>query len=185
MAATRLGDFPDRAALLADLARLLPETEVPASALPELLGLTPDEVRVRVLGEATLAAPGRFALQRRVRHVLGEADRVAAAEQALQRGDLAALGDLMNASHRSCAEDYDVSTPALDHLAALARAHGALGGRLTGAGFGGAIVALVERDRVAALIAALDRHFYAARGGRSDLRLPVEPRGGATVARME
>ena len=140
---------------------------------------------MRVLGEATLAAPGRFALQRRVRHVLGEADRVAAAEQALQRGDLAALGDLMNASHRSCAEDYDVSTPALDHLAALARAHGALGGRLTGAGFGGAIVALVERDRVAALIAALDRHFYAARGGRRDLRLPVEPRGGATVARME
>ena len=91
----------------------------------------------------------------------------------------------MNASHRSCAEDYDVSTAALDHLAALARAHGALGARLTGAGFGGAIVALVERDRVAALIAALDRHFYAARGGRSDLRLAVEPRGGATVARVE
>ena len=183
--ATRLGDFPDRVALLADLARLLPEAEVAASALPVLLGLTPDEVRARLLGEVTLAAPGRFALQRRVRHVLGEADRVAAAEQALQRGDLAALGDLMNASHRSCAEDYDVSTSALDHLAALARAHGALGGRLTGAGFGGAIVALVERDRVAALIAALDRHFYAARGGRSDLRLAVEPRGGATVARVE
>ena len=136
------------------------------------------------LGGETIAAPGQFALRRRVRHVLGEAERVAAAEQALRHDDLAALGELMNDSHRSCAEDYEVSTPALDQLAALARAHGALGARLTGAGFGGAIVALVERDRSAALIAALDRHFYATRGGRSDLRLAVEAGGGAVVERL-
>jgi len=182
--ATRLGDFPDRTALLASLARLLPEDEVLAEALPDLLGVTPEELRASLVGGEALAAPGRFTLRRRVRHVLGEAERVAAAEQALRHGDLGALGELMNESHRSCAEDYEVSTPALDQLAALARTHGALGARLTGAGFGGAIVALVEREGVAALIAALDRHFYAARGARSELRLAVEPGGGAVVKRL-
>ena len=182
--ASRLADFPDLTALLADLAHLLPEEEVRAEALPDLLGVTSQELHTRFVGGETLAAPGQFALRRRVRHVLGEAERVAAAEQALRHDDLAALGELMNDSHRSCAEDYEVSTPALDQLAALARAHGALGARLTGAGFGGAIVALVERDRSAALIAALDRHFYATRGGRSDLRLAVEAGGGAVVERL-
>jgi len=184
VAATRLGDFPDRSAVLADLDRLLPEHEVLSEGLPDLLGVTAEELRARFVGGETLATPGRFALRRRVRHVLGEADRVAAAERALRHADLAALGELMNESHRSCAEDYEVSTAALDQLAVLARAHGALGARLTGAGFGGAIVALVERDRVAALIASLDRHFYATRGGRSDLRLAVEPGGGAMVTRL-
>src|SRR5262249_8682165 len=105
VAATRLGDFPDRSAVLADLDRLLPEHEVLSEGLPDLLGVTAEELRARFVGGETLATPGRFALRRRVRHVLGEADRGAAAERALRPADLAARGQLMNESPRSGAED--------------------------------------------------------------------------------
>lgn len=81
-------------------------------------------------------------LARRVRHVLAENARVAEAAEALRRGDLARLGALFDASHRSLAEDYEVSLPELDRLAACARRCGALGARLTGGGFGGSIVAV-------------------------------------------
>jgi len=179
--AARLGDLPDPLAILRDLPRLLPEGAVSREALPALIGLTPAEIEARFFAGATLADPDRFVLRARVRHVLGEARRVAAAEEALRARDLPALGALMDASHRSCAEDYGVSTPVLDRLAALARAHRALGARLTGAGFGGAIVALTERERSEALVAALDRAFYLPRGAPPEARLVVRPGDGASV----
>src|SRR5438128_2085062 len=163
-AAARLGDLPAPEALLADLDRLLPE-EATRAALAPLTGLAADELERRFFpAGTTLADPACFRLRARVRHVLSEAARVAAAEQALRAGDLGTLGALMDASHRSCAEDYGVSTPTLDRLVALARAGGAFGARLTGAGFGGAIVALRERAGMEGVTEALDRGFYAARG---------------------
>jgi galactokinase len=86
---------------------------------------------------------------RRVRHVLSEQARTVRATDALRTGDMALLGMLMNESHESLRTDFEVSTGGLDRLVAAARAAGATGARLTGAGFGGCIVALIteaERD---------------------------------------
>ncbi|MCE7999752.1 MAG: galactokinase [Rhodobiaceae bacterium] len=86
---------------------------------------------------------------RRVRHVLSEQARTLRATEALRSGDMALLGGLMNESHESLRVDFEVSTASLDRLVAAARDAGAAGARLTGAGFGGCIVAVVtenERD---------------------------------------
>jgi len=77
-------------------------------------------------------------LDRRVRHVVTENARVLAARDATAE----ALGALLTASHASQRDLYEVSTPEVDALASLAERHGALGARLTGGGFGGALVAL-------------------------------------------
>jgi len=181
IAAARLGDLPAPHAILADLDHLLPE-EAGRAALPALTGLAGDELGRRFLPAGTeLADPDHFHLRTRVRHVLSEAARVTAAEEALRAGDLRALGALMDASHRSCAADYGVSTPVLDQLVALARAAGAFGARLTGAGFGGAVVALVERGTVERVIETLDREFYAPRAASSEARLVVRPAAGASL----
>lgn len=82
-------------------------------------------------------------MRARARHVVSENARVLAAVEALHSSDVVRFGALMNESHRSLAVDYEVSTPGLDRLAASAVAAGAHGARLTGAGFGGCIVALI------------------------------------------
>src|SRR3954447_3168421 len=84
---------------------------------------------------------------RRVRHVETENARVRETVAALERGDAAALGPLFAASHASLRDDYEVSTPGLDALVATALEAGAFAARMTGGGFGGAIVALGERGR--------------------------------------
>jgi galactokinase len=86
---------------------------------------------------------------KRARHVVSENGRVLAAVDALHSDDVARFGALMSESHRSLAVDYEVSTPGIDRLVASAVAAGAYGARLTGAGFGGCIVALVARAEVA------------------------------------
>lgn len=81
----------------------------------------------------------------RARHVRTESGRVLAAADALRAGDLAELGRLMVASHRSLARDFEVSTPVLDDLVdRLLATPGVYGARLTGAGFGGCVVALAR-----------------------------------------
>ena len=101
------------------------------------------------LSDATLADVGAVddpLLRRRARHVVTENARTAAMAAALAAGDLARCGQLMDESHRSLAEDFDVSTERLDDLvASLHRVPGVLGARLTGAGFGGCVVALAEQ----------------------------------------
>ncbi len=85
----------------------------------------------------------------RARHVVTENARVRDAVEAMAAGDMAALGAAMNGSHASQATDYEVSTPAIDALVENARHAGAVAARLTGGGFGGSIVALVEDSKVA------------------------------------
>lgn len=83
--------------------------------------------------------------KRRARHVVGENERVFEAVDALEGGRASDLGALMTASHRSSMENFENSTAELDILVELATAQeGCLGARLTGGGFGGAIVALVD-----------------------------------------
>jgi galactokinase len=91
---------------------------------------------------------------RRMRHVRSENERVRRTVAALERGDLAALGPIFRAAHDSLRDDFEVSTPELDLLVDRAYAHGAIAARMTGGGFGGSIVALVERDRAAAFAQA-------------------------------
>ena len=82
---------------------------------------------------------------RRCRHVVTENERVMQTVDALQRDDLAEVGCLMDASHDSLRDDYEVSSPALDAMVAAMRSvDGCFGARLTGAGFGGCAIALVK-----------------------------------------
>src|SRR5262245_4568325 len=91
-------------------------------------------------------------LDRRVRHVLSENARVDAAVAALRAGDAAALGRLLDASHASLRDDYEVSVPEVERAAAACRQAGRLGARSVGGGFGGSVLALFPRG--AALPAA-------------------------------
>jgi galactokinase len=84
-------------------------------------------------------------LARRARHVITENQRVRDAVTALRRGDLQSFGQMMNASHTSMRDDYETSTPEIDVLVRIAQEDAeTIGARLTGGGFGGAIVALVR-----------------------------------------
>ena len=88
-------------------------------------------------------------LRRRVRHVVSECDRVRWCASALAKGDLVDAGNLMTSSHHSLARDFEVSTPELDALVEwLTSTPGVYGARLTGAGFGGCVVALADPGAV-------------------------------------
>jgi galactokinase len=91
---------------------------------------------------ATAAADLPAPLDRRVRHVLAENDRVDEAVTALGDENLDALGRLLDASHASLRDDYEVSVPAVDATVERLRAAGAAGARMVGGGFGGAVLAL-------------------------------------------
>lgn len=83
--------------------------------------------------------------RKRARHVISENERVLRAAEALRRDDAVDLGMLMNASHASLRDDFEVSSKALDAMVACAREHEAcLGARMTGAGFGGSCVAIAR-----------------------------------------
>jgi N-acetylgalactosamine kinase len=109
------------------------------------LGLPENDLRALTIGSLP-EPPGGFDLHARARHLLSEFERVERGRDCLVAGDLDAFGELMNASHESCAHDYKVSCPELDALTHAARQSGALGSRMTGAGFGGSTVSLVRRD---------------------------------------
>jgi galactokinase len=93
-------------------------------------------------------------VKRIARHILSEADRVDRAEEALLAGDIDAFGRLLNESHNSLREDFRCSTPALDRLCAAMRKAGAVGARLTGAGFGGYAIAAARPEQVRSIIEA-------------------------------
>ena len=123
-------------------------------------------------------------LSRRFRHVITEGTRVRQGEAAMAAGNLGAFGQLLDASHQSLRDDYEVSHPELDRLVDVAREAGAAGARLTGAGFGGSIVALCRVERAPEVVSALREKFYAPRGAADDVERHVfaaEPSGGAEV----
>ena len=87
----------------------------------------------------------------------------------------------MNASHESCRDDYGISCPELEELVALARRSGALGARLTGAGFGGCTVNLLRRADLEGFLADLDAGFYQGRVADAEAhRFVFEACAGAT-----
>ncbi|MGT2425445.1 galactokinase [Amnibacterium kyonggiense] len=115
---------------------------------------------------------------RRVRHVVTEDARVLESVAALRSGDLARFGALMDASHVSMRDDFEISVPQLDAVVATAQAAGAVGARMTGGGFGGCAIALVRADAAAALAVDVLRVF-AARGWREPVPFTVVPSDGA------
>ncbi len=101
--------------------------------------------------------------RRRARHVITENERTLAAAAAMTAGDATALGRLMDASHVSLRDDFEVSNQALDQMVAIARAQpGCLGARMTGAGFGGCAVALVQAERAASFADDVESGYSAA-----------------------
>ncbi|MEE8451123.1 MAG: galactokinase [Thermoguttaceae bacterium] len=85
--------------------------------------------------------------RRRAMHVVTENDRTLQAVEAMRRGEVGALGVLMNKSHESLRDDYEVSSDALNAMVECAQAHAAChGARMTGAGFGGCAVALIDAE---------------------------------------
>src|SRR6184192_2776725 len=146
---------------------------------PALLKAAPVEELLQVAG-ATLSD----VLSRRFRHVVTEGTRVPQAEAAMAARDFTAFGELLDASHQSLRDDYEVSHPELDRLVGLAREAGAAGARLTGAGFGGSIVALCRVERAPEVVAALRERFYAPRGAADGVgrhMFTAEPSAGAEV----
>jgi len=134
-----------------------PRTTIEEAA--EFLGCTVGDIRERWLGD--LAAPeDGFPLKARARHQVTERRRVEAARDALLAADSRALGELMLASHTSCAADYGISCPELDRLVEVALQCGALGARLTGAGFGGCTVNLVPAEILEGFCIGVTERYY-------------------------
>jgi galactokinase len=116
---------------------------------------------VEQLRDATVEDLGRLSGEelKRARHIVTENARVLEAVEALRSGDFRELGRLMYASQASMRDDFEISTRELDAFVALAEAAGALGARLTGAGFGGCAIALVQKSESEALTRDVARAF--------------------------
>lgn len=115
---------------------------------------------------------------RRVRHVVTEDQRVLDAVDTLRTQGPRAIGALLDASHVSMRDDFEISVPELDLAVDTARAAGAVGSRMTGGGFGGAAIALVDRDLVASVTAAVE-HAFAEAGFAAPHIFTVQPSPGA------
>ncbi|MEV0343412.1 galactokinase [Nocardia sp. NPDC050713] len=98
--------------------------------------------------------------RRRARHVITENARVVAVAEKLRQGaDPREIGPALSAGHASLRDDFEVSTDALDTAVTAALEAGAHGGRMVGGGFGGSVIALVDRERAEAVIAAVGDRF--------------------------
>lgn len=89
-----------------------------------------------------------FKIKQRYQHVISEANRVEKAAKSLRNGDIKHFGKMMDESHKSCRNLYEISIDELDSLVSICKKNDALGARLTGAGFGGCVVSLVPKLKV-------------------------------------
>ena len=109
-------------------------------------------------------------IYKRARHVVDECDRVSQAVKLLKRGDVSSFGQLMFAGHTSLRDLYEVSCPELDQLVEIASSiPGCLGSRLTGAGFGGCTVNLVQETQALNFITKLTQGYFQATGTQSQI----------------
>ena len=115
-------------------------------------------------------------LNRRLRHIQSEQQRVLDTVSAASTGNLSTWGALMNQSHASLSADYEVAGASLDHLqGALSSADGCYGARMTGGGFGGCVIALIESDQVEAAKAQVAGDYG------DTLWIPCTPSQGARL----
>ncbi|MDN4616076.1 galactokinase [Leifsonia sp. F6_8S_P_1B] len=106
---------------------------------------------------------------RRVRHVVTEDQRVLDTVRTLREHGPAAIGELLDASHVSMRDDFEISVPELDLAVETAQANGAIGARMTGGGFGGSAIALVPTDAVSRVQVAIDGAFAEHSFGQPDV----------------
>jgi len=149
--------------------RLLNFSKIPVETLTDI---SSDEIK----NHAGLFAPRVF---QRAMHVTTENERVLAAVSAMLQGDMQTLGRLMYESHASSREAFENSTPFLDQLVEIARGlPGCIGARLTGGGFGGATLSLIERAQAEGFMAELTR-IYREKSGKEPQAWIVEASDGA------
>jgi galactokinase len=158
------GAYAERRRACQQAARLLGVSALRDATLADL-----DAARDR-LGEVAL---------RRARHVVAENARVLAVADQLRRGRPEAIGDALTASHASLRDDYQVSAPELDAAVEAALAAGALGARMTGAGFGGCALAVAPADAAEKVTETVTGTF-AGRGFREPEVFGAHPADGAT-----
>ncbi|MEJ2557291.1 MAG: galactokinase [Anaerolineae bacterium] len=177
---------PDAALIIADsgVRRGLVESEYNARrAECEAAARHFDVPALRDLDEAAFDARAHelpSVVRRRARHVITENARTLAATQALDAGDLATFGELMDASHTSLRDDFEVSCRELDMLVEIARSvDGVYGARLTGAGFGGCIVAIAQHAAAEKVATAIYER-YPPDAGREAKVYICQPSDGAS-----
>ncbi len=125
---------------------------LPASGLSEISYMQFFKIQERIPDEL---------IRKRARHVISENQRVLNAVSGLLKGDLAQFGALMNASHESLRDNYEVTGFALDTLVEAAqKINGVLGARMTGAGFGGCTVNIVKTDAVENFIQKVGEEYH-------------------------
>ncbi|KAM4619513.1 N-acetylgalactosamine kinase [Polymixia lowei] len=129
-----------------------------------------------------------FKLYQRARHVYGEAARVLQFKSVCDSEPAEStqlLGDLMNQSHASCRDLYECSCPELDQLVDICLKSGALGSRLTGAGWGGCAVSMVPSDKVESFLQAVSEAYYTPDPRRTAMKnqslFVSKPGGGAAI----
>jgi len=116
--------------------------------------------------------------RRRVRHIVTENQRVLDTVALLRSGRVREIGPLMTASHASMRDDFEITVDQVDVAVEAALAAGAYGARMTGGGFGGCVLALIDADRAGATTAAVER-AYADRGFTAPDTWPAIPGPGA------
>lgn len=132
--------------------------------------------KIRHLSDLTLEEFNEFShliideeQKKRARHVISENERTLAAIRALNNGDVKSFGSLMNQSHDSLRDDYEVTGKELDTLVEEARRiEGTVGSRMTGAGFGGCTVNIVEEDQVETFIREVGKAYMERTGLKAD-----------------
>jgi len=154
---------------------LTPDLPVASPAASPIQSSTPSSI------PSSLQEPFDEVLLRRARHVVTENQRVLAAMEALKAANWSTLGELLFESHHSLRDDYQVSCEELDVLVELAQAQDdVFGARMTGGGFGGCVVALVNREALSSVATSICQG-YAQQVGLSPQCYRVKPASGADV----
>ncbi|MEE6503127.1 hypothetical protein FKM82_004747 [Ascaphus truei] len=153
----------------------------------ECLGINLEELRATILSQNTQDV-ATFKLYQRAQHVYGEAARVLAFKKVCDEAPANAiqlLGDLMNQSHVSCRDLYECSCPELDQLVDICLQSGAIGSRLTGAGWGGCTVSMVPISKLSEFLLSVQDSYYKTNDQRLALQqrslFATKPGSGAMV----
>ncbi|XP_054633587.1 N-acetylgalactosamine kinase isoform X2 [Dunckerocampus dactyliophorus] len=153
----------------------------------KVLGITSEQFSTELLSANTQDVK-HFKLHQRAKHVYGEAARVLHFKNVCDSGpaeSIQLLGDLMNQSHASCRDLYECSCPELDQLVDICLKSGAVGSRLTGAGWGGCVVSMVPSDKLQSFWRAVREAYYlpdSCRAAIVEQSLFVsKPGGGAAI----
>ena len=150
-------------AMLAHVRSILHEGPYAVAEVASELGMTPEELVKQHMSAFRVDTSNGLALRDRALHVYAEAARVFAFRDvcsAAQGDALERLGQLMNDSQSDCRAHFNCSCAELDELTALCRAEGALGSRLTGAGWGGCTVSLVPEEKTAQFVESVRQKYY-------------------------